>query len=258
MPQCSRVRSGATEQRSFALARSRHYRETALLQLPLPTAKKGTRMGAFLVVDGGVDIAETPQAGPPRQSVALRVRQVTRRVITTPQCSHVRSGATEQRSFALARSRHYRETVFLQLPLPVTKKRHLKRYRFLVVGRGRFELPKSETSDLQSDPFGHSGIFPNMKLGCAGRAAVGSGAGDWNRTHNLLITNQLLCQLSYTSTVGASGRNRTTDTGIFSPLLYRLSYRGILKPAWQPTYAIKQAFSKEWRPGTVSNRRPPA
>ena len=41
---------------------------------------------------------------------------------------------------------------------------------------------------------------------------------------------------------GASGRNRTTDTGIFSPLLYRLSYRGI----------------KKWRPGTGSNRRPPA
>ena len=28
---------------------------------------------------------------------------------------------------------------------------------------------------------------------------------------------------------GASGRNRTTDTGIFSPLLYRLSYRGICR-----------------------------
>ena len=27
---------------------------------------------------------------------------------------------------------------------------------------------------------------------------------------------------------GASGRNRTTDTGIFSPLLYLLSYRGKL------------------------------
>ena len=27
---------------------------------------------------------------------------------------------------------------------------------------------------------------------------------------------------------GASERNRTTDTGIFSPLLYRLSYRGKL------------------------------
>ena len=65
------------------------------------------------------------------------------------------------------------------------------------------------------------------------------GAGDWNRTRNLLITNQLLCQLSYTSKVwnwtknfGASGRNRTTDTGIFSPLLYRLSYRGIWRSGW--------------------------
>src|SRR5215470_14850237 len=27
--------------------------------------------------------------------------------------------------------------------------------------------------------------------------------------------------------VGAQGRNRTTDTGIFSPLLYRLSYLGL-------------------------------
>ncbi len=26
---------------------------------------------------------------------------------------------------------------------------------------------------------------------------------------------------------GAAGRNRTADTRIFSPLLYRLSYRGI-------------------------------
>ena len=29
---------------------------------------------------------------------------------------------------------------------------------------------------------------------------------------------------------GASGRNRTNDTGIFSPLLYRLSYRGKWRP----------------------------
>ena len=29
------------------------------------------------------------------------------------------------------------------------------------------------------------------------------------------------------SAYGASGRNRTNDTGIFSPLLYQLSYRGI-------------------------------
>ena len=32
--------------------------------------------------------------------------------------------------------------------------------------------------------------------------------------------------------LGASGRNRTTDTRIFSPLLYRLSYRGIWRRRW--------------------------
>ena len=31
---------------------------------------------------------------------------------------------------------------------------------------------------------------------------------------------------------GASDRNRTNDTGIFSPLLYQLSYRGIYLPLW--------------------------
>ena len=96
----------------------------------------------------------------------------------------------------------------------------------IVVGRDGFEPSKSVTTDLQSAPFGHSGTSPYI------------GAGDWNRTHNLLITNQLLCLLSYASILllvlicffcGASGRNRTTDTGIFSPLLYRLSYRGKTK-----------------------------
>jgi hypothetical protein len=34
---------------------------------------------------------------------------------------------------------------------------------------------------------------------------------------------------------GGSGRNRTTDTRIFSPLLYRLSYRAIIEVfAFQP------------------------
>ena len=31
---------------------------------------------------------------------------------------------------------------------------------------------------------------------------------------------------------GASDRNRTNDTGIFSPLLYQLSYRGKWRPGW--------------------------
>ena len=67
---------------------------------------------------------------------------------------------------------------------------------FFVVERGGFEPPKSLTTDLQSAPFGHSGISPY-------------GAGDWTRTHNLLITNQLLCQLSH--------------VGICYYLLYKMS-----------------------------------
>ena len=58
-----------------------------------------------------------------------------------------------------------------------------------MVGRGGFEPPKSATADLQSAPFGHSGTYPYEV-----------GAGEGNRTRNLLITNQLLCQLSYAST----------------------------------------------------------
>ena len=43
-----------------------------------------------------------------------------------------------------------------------------------------FGPSKSETTDLQSAPFGHSGTPPR------------NGAGERNRTINLLITNQLL------------------------------------------------------------------
>ena len=50
-----------------------------------------------------------------------------------------------------------------------------------LVEGGGFEPPKSLTTDLQSAPFGRSGI-PPYKIG----------AGEGNRTPNLLITNQLL------------------------------------------------------------------
>ena len=65
------------------------------------------------------------------------------------------------------------------------------------------------------------------------------GAADEARTRYLHLGKVALYQMSYIRIFGASGRNRTIDTGIFSPLLYRLSYRG-----------------KIWRPGTGSNRRP--
>ena len=74
--------------------------------------------------------------------------------------------------------------------VPSTNKNlnRIVRLRFLLVGGGGFEPPKSST--IQSAPFGHSGILPR-------------GAGERNRTINLLITNQLLCLLSYTSISGA-------------------------------------------------------
>ena len=66
------------------------------------------------------------------------------------------------------------------------------------------------------------------------------GADDEARTRYLHLGKVALYQMSYIRIkIGASDRNRTNDTGIFSPLLYQLSYRG-----------------KKWRPGTGSNRRP--
>ena len=60
------------------------------------------------------------------------------------------------------------------------------------MGEGGFGPPKSVTTDLQSAPFGHSGIPPYKLLLGAG------GAGRRTRTPDLLITNQLLYRLSYT------------------------------------------------------------
>ena len=65
------------------------------------------------------------------------------------------------------------------------------------------------------------------------------GAEDEIRTRDVHLGKVTLYHWATPAKNGASGRNRTTDTGIFSPLLYRLSYRG-----------------KNWRPGTGSNRRP--
>ena len=60
-----------------------------------------------------------------------------------------------------------------------------------------------------------------------GYDALKNGANDETRTRYLHHGKVALYQMSYIRINGASGRNRTTDTGIFSPLLYRLSYRGI-------------------------------
>ena len=74
--------------------------------------------------------------------------------------------------------------------MPPSAKNHRKRYVACgdVVEEGGFEPPKRNATDLQSAPFGHSGTPPYL-IGAGGRI----------RTPDLLITNQLLYRLSYTS-----------------------------------------------------------
>ena len=104
------------------------------------------------------------------------------------------------RSAALMRRRriiHFRSPS--NPPDEKKKPSHLTVQRFSLVGEGGFEPPKSLTTDLQSAPFGHSGIPPYVILLLVG------GAGRRIRTPDLLITNQLLYQLSYTS-ISATNR----------------------------------------------------
>ena len=68
-----------------------------------------------------------------------------------------------------------------------------------------------------------------MKSGTHGDVPYFFGAGDEARTRYLHLGKVALYRMSYTRINGASGRNRTNDTRIFSPLLYLLSYRGILR-----------------------------
>ena len=56
-----------------------------------------------------------------------------------------------------------------------------------MVGREGFEPSKAKPADLQSAPFDRFGISPKSRAGGRGR------------TDDLLITNQLLYQLSYSS-----------------------------------------------------------
>ena len=81
---------------------------------------------------------------------------------------------------------------------------------------GGFEPPKSLTTDLQSAPFGRSGTHPYE-------------ADDRTRTDNLLITNQLLCQLSHIGKLShlqkmtGAYRARTCDPLLVRQVLSQLS-----------------------------------
>ena len=70
------------------------------------------------------------------------------------------------------------------------------------MGESGFEPLKASPADLQSVPFGHSGTLP--LLNCPIKRTK---ADDRTRTDNLLITNQLLCQLSHIGIWGLQGSN---------------------------------------------------
>ena len=104
-----------------------------------------------------------------------------------------------------------------------TKKRIFINKNAFLVGRGGFEPPKSKTSDLQSDPFGRSGICPYEIV----RGALWSRWLDSNPQPADYKSAALPIEL-HRRCIGALGRNRTTDRQIFSLLLYRLSYQGMM------------------------------
>jgi hypothetical protein len=93
---------------------------------------------------------------------------------------------------------------------------------FFLVEGGGFEPPKVEPADLQSAPFDHSGTPPKIKPRILRERSTTvnrnnlirhkkSGAGGRNRTPDLLITNQLLYQLSYTSIIMSPAFRTTPD-----------------------------------------------
>ena len=112
--------------------------------------------------------------------------------------------------------------------------------RTFLVEEGGFEPPKRIATDLQSAPFGHSGTPPHELVGAGGRT----------RTPDRLITNQLLYQLSYTSTPARPQRK------LFYQAEGELSREKIVfsKEIWRGEWASGHRFGQT-RCGTCSGCR---
>ena len=98
---------------------------------------------------------------------------------------------------------------FARTALPFGYKKIIQPFGWMMVEEGGFEPPKSVTTDLQSAPFGRSGT-PPYELGAGGRI----------RTPDLLITNQLLYRLSYTSKYISNSRIYDTKQTLICQQLF--------------------------------------
>ena len=102
-------------------------------------------------------------------------------------------------------------------------------WRRIQLGKGEGDLPRFRISALgagKSSPVSeNSGLGLNEKWARKLRAHEWSGLRGSNPPPPPWQGGALPNELNPRN--GASGRNRTNDTGIFSPLLYQLSYRGI-------------------------------
>ena len=107
-----------------------------------------------------------------------------------------------------------------------------------------FEPSKSSTTDLQSAPFGHSGT-PPYEIGDGGRT----------RTPDLLITNQLLYQLSYTSTgtCSSAAKIRLSDGKRFVKHFFKKGGLFCHKAVWEGERRQRGRF-----PSGTGSRSPPA
>ena len=107
-------------------------------------------------------------------------------------CNPRAGNGTRTRDPQLGRLMLWPTELFPRILLPTsdTRPANFNPVPCVLVGRAGFEPAKAEPTDLQSVPFDHSGTSPTSKTRPPHKAT------SRNRTENLLITNQLLCQLS--------------------------------------------------------------
>lgn len=92
-----------------------------------------------------------------------------------------------------------------------------------MAGAGGLEPPTSGFVDRRSDPTELRTLVP----------------GGWDRTTDASAFNAPLYRLSYPRHIGGgTGRVRTADTRIFSPLLYQLSYRPATDDLTMPDFDL--------------------